>query len=350
MRIDDFVVTHDTPLIDIMKRLDLTAKGVVYVCDENHILKGVITDGDVRRSIINIGRLNLSAKDVMITNPIIIRKGEEDSAGVVMNKYFIRSVPIVDHGRLVDIRFIDDYTGLPIVKRRIEVPVVIMAGGKGVRLQPYTNILPKPLIPIGDKTITEHIVDRFVNSGCNKFEMIINYKKHLIKAYFKDNEIKSEIDFWEETEYLGTAGGLRMLIGKLNDSFFVTNCDVLIEADYSDILDYHLKSGSIATVVCAVKNMKLPYGVISTTKAGRITKIKEKPDISSIVNTGFYVLRPDFLERIPEGKPSQITDVLQECIDSGLRVGMYPVSEDSWMDMGQLDELAKMTERLEEIR
>lgn len=351
MIIKDFIVSEDTSLVDIMKQVDATAMGIVYVCDSDKKLLGTITDGDVRRTIISNGRLDMIASEVMKKNPITVALSDRTMASYVMKKNGIRSVPVIDEdGKVVDICFTGERSSVSVGQEMIDVPVAIMAGGKGVRLQPYTNILPKPLMPIGEKTITEHIIDRFKSSGCNRFNMIVNYKKHLIEAYFQGGDVEHDIEFVEEEEFLGTAGGLRLLIGKYNETLFVTNCDIIIEGDYSDIYAYHKRSNNIATVVCAVKNMKIPYGVIESTDSGRITDIKEKPDISSIVNTGFYVIEPEFLDRIPSGKVSQITDVFQTCIEEGLRVGMYPVSEDNWMDMGQFDELRKMTERLEEFK
>ncbi len=350
MIIKDFMVSKDTSLVDVMKQVDATAKGIVYVCEDEGVLLGTITDGDVRRHIIANGTLDVLALDVMKKNPITVALKDRTKASYVMKKKDIRSVPIIDEqGRVVDICFLEENKKSVTVHNTINVPVAIMAGGKGVRLKPYTNILPKPLMPIGEKTITEHILDRFKYAGCKHFDIVVNYKKHLIEAYFEGEELSYDIDYIEEETFLGTAGGLRLLMGKYNEAVFVTNCDILINADYSDIYDYHKNSGNMATVVCAVKNMQLPYGVISTSETGRITAIKEKPEISSIVNTGFYVIEPEFLERIPENKVSQITDVFQSCIDDGIRIGMYPVSEDNWMDMGQFDELQKMTERLEEF-
>ncbi len=351
MRKEDFIVSTNTSLVDVMKRVDTTAMGIVYVCDSDSRLLGTITDGDVRRTIIANGRLDMIAYEVMKKDPITVTVRDRTMASYVMKKNCIRSVPIIDKdNRVVDICFTGERSRVTVGHEMIDVPVAIMAGGKGTRLQPYTNILPKPLMPIGEKTITEHIIDRFKESGCKRFNMIVNYKKHLIEAYFQGGDVELNIDFVEEEEFLGTAGGLRLIIGKYNETMFVTNCDILIEGDYSDIYEYHKKSNNIATVVCAVKNMKIPYGVIESTDSGRITGIKEKPDISSIVNTGFYVIEPEFLDRIPSGKVSQITDVFQTCIEEGLRVGMYPISEDNWMDMGQFDELRKMTERLEEFK
>ena len=119
--------------------------------------------------------------------------------------------------------------------------VVILAGGKGTRLKPYTDILPKPLIPIGDQTITEHILDHFERYGCNRVLMIVNYMKNFIKSYFTDHDDKKDICFIEEKEFLGTGGGIRLLKEQIHETFFLTNCDILIDADYSEILSYHKK-------------------------------------------------------------------------------------------------------------
>lgn len=348
MQLDDYIVLSDNNIMDIMRKIDKNAMGIVYVCDDDRRLLGAITDGDIRRFIIHSGKLDARANEIMKTDPISISENEIESARRVMRIRQVKSVPILDSDQhIIDIRFLDERS--IIVKKKIDSPVVIMAGGMGTRLQPYTSVLPKPLIPIGEKTITEHIIERFQNAGCKHFDMIVNYKKHFIKSYFRDLENSPDISFFEEEEFLGTAGGLRMLIGQYRESFFMTNCDILIDADYSEIMDYHRMNDNIATIVCAVKNMKLPYGVIKTNDRGRVSTIHEKPDVTSVVNTGFYVLSPEFLDEIPEGRVAHITDVLQACIDNGLNVGMYPVSEDSWMDMGQMDELQKMTEKLGEL-
>ena len=348
MVIEDFIVPPDMTMVDVMKKIDKNAKGIVYVCDPERKLLGAISDGDIRRRIIHTGKLDGKAREIMKPEPIVLSEAERELALVIMDKHAIRSVPIIDElRRLREIRFLKE--GALDYKKKINAPVVIMAGGKGSRLQPYTTIIPKPLIPVGEKTITEHIIDRFKRSGCKEFEIIVNYKKHLIEAYFKDTETDYDISFVEEEEFLGTAGGLRLLMGRYEEDFFMTNCDIIIEEDYSKIMDYHKENNNLATIVCAVKNMKLPYGVIETSEGGFVSAIHEKPDISSMVNTGLYVLSPHFLERIPEGQVSQITDVLQSCIDDGQRIGMYPVSGDKWMDMGQFEELKIMTERLEEI-
>lgn len=348
MSITEYIVSTEMPIIEIMKQIEKNGQGIVFVCDENNHLKGAITDGDVRRSIIKTHNLEAKAKEIMKINPITLFLYEKDDALRVMREKMVRSVPILsDDNTVVDICF-QDNRRTPMF-HKIDDPVVIMAGGKGTRLAPFTNVLPKPLIPIGEKTITEHIMDRFRKAGCNHFDMIVNYKKHFIKSYFKDLEYDAEIEFYDETEFLGTAGGLRLLLGKYDRPFFMTNCDILVDADYADIMDFHKKNNNIATIVGAVKNTTLSYGVIETNEDGRVCSIIEKPDISSIVNTGFYVLSPEFLSLIPEGEFCQITDLFQICIDSNKNLGMFPISEDRWMDMGQKNELQNMIDRLEGV-
>ncbi len=346
MNINEYIVSTEMTIIQIMKQIEKNGQGIVYVCDDEKHLLGTITDGDVRRSIIKSHNLDAKAKDIMKRNPIKLYFFEKNNAFSIMREKMVRSVPIISEDNvIIDICF-QENRRTPMF-HEVNAPVVIMAGGKGTRLAPYTNVLPKPLIPIGEKTITEHIMDRFKKAGCSHFDMIVNYKKHFIKSYFKELEYDAEIEFYDETDFLGTAGGLKLLSGKYDKPFFMTNCDILVEADYADIMDFHIKNCNIATIVGAIKNTTLSYGVIETNEEGRVSSIVEKPDISAIVNTGFYVLSPEFLNLIPDGEICQITDLFKVCIEKRYNLGMFPISEDRWMDMGQRDELQNMIRRLE---
>lgn len=344
MDIQKFIVEENISIVETMKRIDAGARGVAFVC-RGMKLCAVVTDGDVRRYILRGGDLQNPVSEIAHNNPICLTIGEENQAGELMRRYFITAVPIVNSEKeIVDIRFWQEEIPAEkkIIKRSLNVPLVIMAGGKGARLKPYTDILPKPLIPVGDKTITEHIMDRFAEYGCTQVMMIVNYKKNFIKAYFGDHEVKRDITFIEEQDYLGTGGGLQLLSGRMEETFFMSNCDILINADYADILDYHKKSGNIITMVCAQKKFEIPYGTISLTKDNQIEEIKEKPCFDFLVNTGFYVIEPSFLTHIPQNTFVHITDVVKECVKNGDRVGSYLIAENDWMDMGQFDELEKM--------
>lgn len=343
MKLSDYIVDVGCSIVSAMERINQNAKGIVYITQSNKLV-GTLTDGDVRRYIIKRGDIAQNITSIMNVKPLYLRIGDERRAHSYMLEKSIRSLPIIDlQGRIVKIVFED---GIIEEKKEIDIPVVIMAGGKGTRLYPYTQILPKPLIPIGDKTITEHIMDRFRKYGCDMFTMIINYKKHFIKSYFDDIESDNEVKFVEESEFRGTGGGLKLLQNSIKSPFFMSNCDILIEADYYDIFEYHKKNNNIITMVCAEKKMTIPYGIVEIAEDGKVDQIKEKPEYSFLTNTGFYVIDPKFLDFIPKDTFIHITDVIKNCIQEKENVGVYKIHEDNWLDMGQLDELEKMKERL----
>lgn len=344
MNLKDFIVSENNSIIEVMKVIDNNTKGIAFICKDRKLL-AVVTDGDIRRFILKNGDLKITIKNIANYNPKYITNEELIDYNHFMKEHFITALPVINKKQvLISIRFLYDNKALK--NNDLNVPVVIMAGGKGTRLYPYTQILPKPLIPIGDKTITELIMEHFEAFGCNHFDMIINYKKNFIKSFFIDNEVKRDVDFIEEIDFLGTGGGLKLLEGKYHDSFFVTNCDIIIEEDYSEIIKYHKEKRNIITVVSATKNVTIPYGTIDISEAGQVLKINEKPSFTFLTNTGLYVIEPRFLEIIPQDTFIHITDIIQECVNKGENVGIYPISENSWMDMGQLEELDKMRERL----
>lgn len=352
MDIRDYIVEENTSVIDTMKQINSGARGIAFVCQGTKLC-AVVTDGDIRRHILRGGDLEQRVCEIAQRTPIFLTADQAERAVNVMRSRSITAVPIVNEQKeIIEIRFWRDIfrdmeeSGQPKQYRNLAISLVIMAGGKGTRLRPYTDILPKPLIPVGDKTITEHIMDRFAVYGCEQVMMIVNYKKDFIKAYYADNEVHRDITFVEEEEYLGTGGGLRLLANKVEDTFFMSNCDILVDADYADIFDYHKQSGNIVTVVCAEKKFEIPYGTVKLGQDNRIVALEEKPKFDYCVNTGFYVIEPAFLERIPRNTFIHITDIIEMCIAEGDKVGCYLISDDAWMDMGQFDELDKMKEHM----
>lgn len=348
MDIHNFIIEENMSVIETMQYIDSGGRGIAFVCHDRK-LHAVVTDGDIRRYILRGGDLKRPVSEIAHRNPICLTSAEKGQVADVMRRYLTTAVPIINSEReIIDIRFWSEE--IPSKKKNkkqsLGIPLVIMAGGKGTRLRPYTDILPKPLIPISDKTITEHIMDCFAEYDCNNVIMIVNYKKNFIKAYFTDKEIKRNISFVEEQEYLGTGGGLRLLSGQIEGTFFMSNCDILIQADYADILKYHKQSGNMVTMVCAQKDFEVPYGTVCLNQDNQIMKMEEKPHFDYCVNTGFYVIEPLFLERIPENTFIHITDVLEKCIRNGDKIGAYLIQSDDWLDMGQMDELEKMRERI----
>lgn len=347
MVLDNYISSDNITLKEAMELININATGNLFICEGNS-LYAAISDGDIRRAIIKGASINDFAYKYANKNPTFLFESNAHEAERVMREKSITAVPIVDkEKRIVEIRFA---LKKDIVKsEKITVPVVIMAGGKGTRLKPYTDILPKPLIPIGDKTITEHIIDKFFKLGCSSFEMIVNYKKEFIKAYFSEDpehRFLAVPRFVEENEYLGTGGGLSLLRGRENSTFFLTNCDILIDTDYASALNKHKESGSIITMICTERQVTIPYGTVDTDEDGFVKAIKEKPTFKMVTNTGFYIIEPGFLEKIPLDTHVDITDIIALCIKDGEKVGTYLVDESDWMDMGQLEEMERMKEKM----
>ena len=266
-----------------------------------------------------------------------------------MKKKHITALPIIDENRVIQ-RIVFRNNNEKVLRNKTgklgEIPVVIMAGGMGTRLYPYTKILPKPLIPIGEIPIIERIINSFVEFGIDNFYMTVNFKKGMIKSYFEDLSPSYHLNFIEEDRPLGTAGGLKLVEDQLCSPFFVTNCDILLQVDYGDIFEYHKKSGSDITIVSSMKSTVIPYGVIECQKGGDILDLQEKPVISNFINTGMYVINPDLLRIIPKNTFYHMTDMIKDALKEGLKVKMYPISEDSFMDMGEFEELKRMEKKL----
>lgn len=342
MDLKEYIIEPNTSILEAMNAINKNSKGIVYVCDGKK-LRGALSDGNIRRHILSGGSLDAKAVDAANLEPKYLLQSASENPEEYMRIACITSVPILNAKQeVLAIKFLDsqgvyDY-------KELDIPVVIMAGGKGTRLKPFTNVLPKPLIPIGEKTITERIMDGFASFGCRDFTMIVNYKRNLIKTYFADFP-EYRVSFIDEENFLGTAGGLKLISNKISSTFFMVNCDILVDDDYYEILKHHRDSKAIATMVCALRNYSVPYGTVQLDDTGNVSYLEEKPRYSFLVNTGMYVIEPELLEYIPDNSFIHITEVLEKCIKGGETVSMYPVSENAWMDMGEMDELENMKKR-----
>lgn len=336
-------------VVEAMQKIDVNAKGILFVVEEENKLIGVVTDGDIRRWLIKTGNLQEEVSKIMNLSPRVLYRKDVKTAQEYMAKYKITALPIITaKGRVTDIIFKQqEITETVEVAPALEqVSVVVMAGGKGTRLYPYTKILPKPLIPIGDIPIMERIIDKFRDVGVKEFYATVNYRKSMIKSYFNDQITDYNICYVEEEKPLGTAGSLKLLPKKFDRPFIVTNCDILIHADYNDIYKYHVESGNELTIVSALKNIVVPYGVIHSSENGSIESMEEKPKLSYFVNTGMYILNPELVDDIPQDEFFHMTHLADKLMKEGRRVGMYPISEDSFLDMGEFEEMHRMEEKL----
>ena len=337
-------------LREAMKKLSKAGEKCLVVTNEEDFLLGTLSDGDIRKGIINGVAISDSISLIYEKNPTTLIEGQytlEELKKIFIQKKF-DLIPIVNEKKILkDIIFIDKVIkDKNIIKKEIsDVPVIIMAGGEGTRLKPFTNILPKPLIPIHDKPIIEHIIESF-NPLCNEFIVTVNYKAKLLKAYFDELNPKYKVKFIKEPRPLGTAGSLHLLKNKINNPFFVTNCDIIIKFDYSSIYDFHCKGGYDMTLVASTKEYVIPYGTCQLDKNGNLSHIDEKPSYDFLVNTGFYILNPKVINLIPKNKFFHITNLLDEMKKHEKKVGVFPISEESWLDIGQWAEYKKAVDLL----
>lgn len=353
-RLSQFIGNCSLTIVDAMELIDKNSSGILFIVDNGSKLIGCLSDGDIRRWLIKTGELTSKVTCAMTKNPVTLDEEKTDLAAKIIQQRKIAAIPVLDSGgKLVDIVLRSDFDKIliPSTKPSLAgVPVVIMAGGKGTRLYPYTKILPKPLIPIGDTPIVERIMNYYTEYDINVFYMTVNYKKEMIRSYFSDGKFPFEVKYVEETMPLGTGGSLKLIENNFDGPLFVTNCDALILADYDKIYDFHVKNNNVITMVAAVKHIMIPYGVLHTKENGELVGMEEKPKLSYLVNTGMYIINPDVIDLIPDACMFHMTNLIDKVRMSGQKVGVYPVSEDSFLDMGEFDEMRRMEEKLSIVK
>ncbi len=343
-RIQKRIINLSCSLLDAMKKMDEIKMKILFVFSDG-IFEGILTIGDIQRAIIKGYQLSDSINIILDRDKIYADESEPiESIKAKMEAIRAECMPVLRGKELVNVYTWEELFGQNQEQQKplINLPVVIMAGGKGTRLQPITNVIPKPLVPVGDKTILEVIMDQFERIGCHKFYMSVNYKADMMKYYLSQLDHKYDIEFFMEDKPLGTIGSVSLLKGKITTPFFVSNCDSINEQDYRDVYDYHVNNHNDMTIVTMVKSFRIPYGVIETGEDGLMTALSEKPELTYQVNTGVYILNPNLIEEIPEGKFFHITHLMEKVQSRGGRVGCFPVSEHSWKDMGEWPEYLKM--------
>jgi len=336
----DILIYPNTTIRNAMEKMGKVSEKVLLVADDEQKLIGAISDGDIRRYILNGGDLSGTIECVYHANPIFVYQDEYDIEKIkqVLIKNRIGLMPILHKDRkIIDFVTWESIFGnsLKSEKKPLDVPVVIMAGGKGTRLEPFTKVLPKPLIPVGDMTVVDRIIANFRDYEINEFYLTIHHKSKIIRAFFEEKNPKYSIDFAEEIEPCGTAGSIKLLQDKLDKPFFVSNCDIIIEADYNDLYQFHKQNEYDITLVASTKQFNIPYGICELNGGGSLKRIKEKPQYSFLVNTGLYVLNPDVLKLIPDNQMFHLTHLIEKVKEHGGKIGVYPVSEKAWVDVGE---------------
>jgi dTDP-glucose pyrophosphorylase len=346
-----FLLPQTHTIRQAMEQLEKTEEKIVFVVDEESRLVGSLTDGDIRRWILSDGDLKAEVLRICNRSPYVAKEGFaiEQVRTEMLNGNF-GCVPVVSSSReVIQLVFWKElFQGEVAVKpkRQLNLPVVIMAGGRGTRLAPFTNVLPKPLIPVGDKTIIELIIDQFLPYGLDQFHLSINYKSKILKSFFEELTPEYSVRFLEEREPRGTAGALRALYSSVPENLIVTNCDIVIEADLAELVSFHQDNDYDLTLVASLKDYNIPYGVCELEKGGSLARIKEKPQYNFLINTGMYVVRRDRLDLIPEEAKCDMTDFIEKIKRAGGRIGVFPIGENAWTDTGEWTEYRKALDHL----
>jgi dTDP-glucose pyrophosphorylase len=326
-------VSNDIKIKESLILLDKSELKILFIINKENQLIGTLTDGDIRRYLnLEYPDLSKTVETIMSKNPkFIFEKDLFCSTSEKLKKFEVNFLPVLNENKnILKVIFMNIN-----FERESELnnTIVIMAGGKGARLMPLTRIIPKPLVPFRDKTIIENIMEQFIKVGFHKFIAVVNYKKEVIKQYFEDLEY--DINFIEEEDFLGTAGGLELLENKnIEKAFFVSNCDILLEIDYVEALEFHIKESSELTIIASMENIDISYGVVMSDYNENYVSLVEKPNYNFLINTGIYILNPSILNFINKNEKLDMPDLIERVKQKNMKIKIFATHK-KMVDIGQ---------------
>jgi len=334
---EKLTIKSDTTLIEAMSVIENGSVKMAFVVENKNYLKGILTDGDIRRALLAGYKLSDSIELIYTKDPVVVNT--TDSNDVILRKSIqinSQQLPLLDKdGKLIGLKDLKDL----LVTYSEHSKVVIMSGGLGTRLRPLTEKVPKPLLPVGGKPMLETIIHTFKQHGFTDFIISVNYKSDMIKSYFGDGrEFDVTIEYIDEDKRMGTAGSLSLMKEKLSTPFFVVNADLLTNLNYHYMLQYHLAQGADATMGTRLYEMQVPYGVIHA-RNQQILDIEEKPVSKYMVSGGIYILDPNVLSMIPEDSFYDMPTLFETLIQKKRKLVSFSIRErDYWKDIGCMDD------------
>jgi len=318
-------------LLTAMDIINRTSLGIALVVDEHDRLLGTIVDGDIRRAVLRGLNLQSSAGDAMRGNPVTAQAGQAPEAYLnLMLAHKILQLPIVGpSGAVVSLVLLNDLHA----ELAGGLKAVIMAGGLGMRLRPLTDAVPKPMLPVGDRPMMEHVLDHLRQSGIHEVVVATHYKGEMIQDHFGDGaSLGMAIRYVNEKQQYGTIGGLRLVREQFTGPFLVINGDVLTTLDFSAMRIFHCQHQAEMTVAVRKHDLHVPYGVVQV-EGSSVVGLDEKPTMDLFINAGIYLINPEVIDAIPEGQQFDATDLILTLIHSQRRVEAFPILE-YWKDIG----------------
>ena len=344
-----YIVNKNYTIRNTLKKMSDNKENFCIFVDKN-IVKGMFTEGDFRQSVYIQKSLDDKIEPVINKEFKFVSKNySNNEVSNIFKNSIVREIPVLEKGRLKNIIFRNDFYKK--INHRTKsvsknTKVVVMAGGLGTRLDPFTRILPKPLIPLGKDPAIKVIMDKFYEYGLNNFIISLGEKSKMIKSYFSDYRLPYKIKYVEEKNPLGTVGALRLMKNILNKDFFLVNGDTIITTDYPNLLMFHKKHNHYLTLVGAVQNYKLPFGICNFDQNGKLISFKEKPSFDHVINSGLYLVNKKVIKFIPKNKRLDLSELIKILTKKKLSIGVYPISESSWMDIGQHNSYKKALSKL----
>lgn len=338
------LLAADATLQQAILSLDASALQIAIVVDHDGSLIGTLTDGDIRRGLLRGLDMQSPVAPIVNREPLLAPPHlEREMVLQLMRANKVRQLPVIDERRRVVGLHVWDELLVPAHRPNT---MIIMAGGQGVRLRPYTENCPKPMLPVGGKPMLEHIIERARSEGFQHFVLAVHYLGHMIEEYFGDGgRWQVSIDYLREDAPLGTAGALALLAAKPEVPLIVTNGDVLTDIHYGELLDFHNHHGAAATMAVRLHEWQHPFGVVRTSGVD-IVGFEEKPVIKSHINAGVYALDPGVLDHMDKGEHCDMPTLFSKLQERGLRTVVYPMHE-PWLDVGRVDDYTAANQKAE---
>lgn len=333
--ISNIKLTPSATIKEALKIIDSGAMQIAIVVDTQDRLIGTLTDGDIRRGLLNGLDLNSLIEPIIFKNPTVakISDTKEEILKKALSKK-LHQIPVIDdENRVIGIKEIEELVS-PTSKPN---KVILMVGGLGTRLRPLTENIPKPMLMVGNKPILQTIVEKFAEYGFVNIVMCVNYKSNVIQEYFKNGQdFGVNIEYVLETQRMGTAGALSLLNTAPNEPFFVMNGDLLTNVNFEHLFHYHLSNNSMATMCVREYDFQVPYGVVNIQNS-RIVSIKEKPIQKFFVSAGIYMLNPEAINYIDKNEFFDMPTLFERLITLGKDTLSFPIRE-YWLDIGRIEE------------
>lgn len=334
MNIKTILINQNDTIINAMKKMNLTGHVCLIVVDQLKKFKGTITDGDIRRHLLKKNNLEIKINRIYNKKSVVYKKKQklDDKIKKFLkrNKHLI--VPVIDN-KNIPINYISSQEDIGNIKKEFKNnKILIMAGGIGSRMKPFTDILPKPLVPFKGKPMILNIMDNFKKYNFNNFTITISKKEKILDIFldqFKNNYI---FDYFKETQPLGTAGSLKKI--NLKNDFFLTNCDSYLNINLQNLLRFHQNSKSIITIVASIKSINLSFGECVMDSSGKLKKILEKPEKNFLTNTGMYILKPEVKNYLPKKIKFGMDEVISSVLKSKKKISVFPIPSNDWKDTG----------------